>query len=191
MRKLTLGLSLAIVLIAAPARAESFTLSSLKVDLNLRGTAVQWTNLVGGGLSFDLKEIDQIFMADLFRLSTKESSMDLRDIASSHTIDVRLALASFGSSGTSLGVTGAGFLHGLGQLVWNNPVQLSFGNGGVLALSLSNMAFSLPGSATISATLKLLQAPGNAAQIPEPSSALLVALGGGLFAMVRARRVRA
>jgi len=204
MRSLTVGLSLVIVLIAAPARAGSFTLSSLKVDLNQRGTALKWTNLLGESLSFDLNAIGQFVTVNLFQLSTKESSPDLRSLVSPHPIDVGLTLTSPspGFSGSSFGLTGAGsFLHGVGQLVWTNPVQLSFGNGGLLALSLSNATFGLPGSAAISATFTLLQnspsptspslPSSSPVQVPEFFSALLVALGGGLFAMVRALRAHA
>ena len=81
MRKLALGLSLAILLIAAPARAASFTLSSLNVNLNQGGLALNWTNLLNGPLSFTLNNVGQSATASLFTLSTKQGSLKSKSFA--------------------------------------------------------------------------------------------------------------
>ena len=52
----------------------------------------------------------------------------------------------------NLNNVGQRFLHSFGYVVWNNPAVLSFGNGGLLSVSLSNAVFGLPGSTAISAT---------------------------------------
>lgn len=188
MRSRVLGLSLVILLIAAPAWAASFTLSSLKVDLNQWSPGLKWTNLIDGGLTFDLADAGQTYTVGLFRLTTPESSANLRSLVP-HTIDVRLGLTSPASGVANLGLSGASsFLQGYGHLVWNNPVQVSFGNGGLLAMSLSNATYEMPGSAVISATFSLLQRP---VQVPEPVSAALAVWGCGILAILRVRRARA
>ena len=204
MRKLALGLSLAILLVAAPARAASFTLSSLNVNLNQGGLALSWTSLLSGPLSFNLNNIGQTYTANLFTLATKQNSLNLQSLIP-HTINVGLGFTAPppGFSGSSNGLTGAGwFLGNFGYVVWNNPSLMSFGTTGLLAVSLTNATFGLPGSATIAATFQLLQnslTPPTIptipttppVQVPEPTSMLLVGLGGGILAMLRARRVRA
>jgi hypothetical protein len=204
MRKLALALSLAILLVAAPARAASFTLSSLNVNLNQGGLALNWTSLLSGPLSFNVNNIGQTYTANLFTLSTKQSSLNLQSLIP-HTINVGLGFTAPppGFSGSSNGLTGAGwFLGNFGYVVWNNPSVMSFGTAGLLAVSLTNATFGLPGSATIAATFQLLQnsltppviptTPTQPpVQVPEPTSMLLVGLGGGVLAMLRARRARA
>lgn len=206
MRKLTLGLSLAILLIAAPARAASFTLSSLSVNLNQGGLALNWASLLSGPLSFNLTNIGQSYSANLFTLSTRQNSLNLQSLVP-HTINVGLGFTAPppGFSGSSNGLTGAGwFLGNFGYVVWNNPSVMSFGNGGLLAVSLTNATFGLPGSATIAATFKLLQnslapptipttptQPQTPVQVPEPASLVMLGLGGGILAMLRARKARA
>src|ERR1700741_2233754 len=159
MRKLALGLSLAILLVAAPARAASFTLSSLNVNLNQGGLALNWTSLLSGPLSFNLNNVGQSYTANLFTLSTKQNSLNLQSLVP-HTINVGLGFTAPppGFSGSKHGLTGAGwFLVNFGYVEWNNPSIMSFGTTGLLSVSLTNATFGLPGSATIAATFKLLQ----------------------------------
>jgi hypothetical protein len=195
MRALVVGLSLAIVLIATPARAASFTLSSLNVNLNQGGLALNWTSLITGGVTFNLNNVGETFTTTLFQLSTKQSSLNLQSLVP-HTINVGLNFTAPppGFSGTSNGLTGAGwFLQSFGYVVWNNPAVMSFGTTGLIGVSLSNATFGLPGSTAISGTFKLLQNSSSApvpSQVPEPASAWLFALGLGVLPLIRARRAR-
>jgi hypothetical protein len=196
MRKLALALSLGIVLVATPVRAASFTLSSVNVNLNQGGLALNWASLIGGGLSFNLNTVGQTFTTNLFQLSTRQSSLNVQSLVP-HTINVGLNFTAPppGFSGSSNGLTGAGWFFGnFGYVVWNNPAVMTFGNNGLLSVSLTHATFGLPGSAAIGATFKLLQnsstVPPGPTSVPEPASALLLALGGGVLALVRTRTAR-
>jgi hypothetical protein len=200
MKKTLLPLVLGILLIAAPAHAALFTLGSYNVAFNMNdpGLVLWQQSLLGTPTSFSLATVGQSFTTALFRLGTNETSLNLDDLIP-HGISVGFGFTSPppGFGGTAHGATGGfWFKKGFGYAIWNNPLVLSFGNTGLLGISLSNATFGLPGSAIISATFELLRAdsapPVPPLQVPESSSAAL--LGTGLmialgFAFLRRRRL--
>lgn len=191
MKKVLLPLVLGVLLIAAPAHAALFTLSSYSVGFNMNdpGLVLWQQNLLGTPTSFSLNSVGQSFTAALFRLGTNETSINLDDLLP-HGINVNFNFTTPppGFGGTATGVTGGfWFKKGFGYAIWNNPLVLSFGNTGLLGISLTNATFGLPGSAVINATFQLLRSDSSGPappippqQIPEPSSAAL--LGGVMLA---------
>jgi hypothetical protein len=193
MRKRLLPLVLALAFAPASAHAATFTLASYDVMLHTGdpGLVVWATDLLGAPTSFDLTNAGDAWSADLFRIGTSESALNLDDIIP-YDIEVDFTFSSpppaFG--GTAEGLTGAGwFFRSFGYVVWDNPLVLSFGNTGQLAITLTNETFGLPGSAVVNATFKLLQADTAttpAVPVPEPASLVLTAIG--LFGAAAARR---
>ena len=201
MRKLVVALTLGILLAAAPAHAALFTLSSVNVNYNQSGLALNWSSPITNSnpLSFSLATVGETYEAALFQIGTNQNSLNVQSVIPQEiSVALNFTAPPPGFAGTGNGLTGAGWFFGnFGYVVWNNPAVLSFGNGGLLGVSLSNVTFGMPGSATVSATFKLLQAsspitPGSQPPVgvPEPSSALMLILGSGVLAMVPIRRRR-
>lgn len=75
-------------------------------------------------------------------------------------------------------------------LVWN-PLDVSFGSGGLFRVALSDLSFSEGGTQTQFATISLLQLPSEQISVnavPEPAT--LVLIGAGLFGLGTVRRKR-
>jgi hypothetical protein len=192
MPRLIAPLALAILLVAAPARATSFTLSSFNVNYNQSGIALSWTSLLGGPLTFSLANVGQTFTTNLFQIGTTQTSLNVQSVIP-HPISVGLNFSAPppGFSGAGYGLTGAGWFFGnFGYVAWNNPAVMSFGTTGLLGVSLSSVAFPMPGSASVIAKFQLLRAnTPTATSVSEPSSAVLT-LAGLILTMVGVRRTR-
>jgi hypothetical protein len=186
-RRLVAPLVLGLLFLAAPAQAALFTLDSYTTTFNMNdpGLVLWQQNLLGTPTSFNLNTVGQSFTTDLFRLGTNETNLNLDDLKP-HALNVNFKFSTPppGFGGNLQGVSGGfWFKKGFGYAIWNNPLVLSFGNGGYLGISLTNATFGLPGSAVIQATFTLLQQsvtpppPPPPTQVPE-SSALLVMFTG-------------
>jgi hypothetical protein len=191
MRKLVFALAL--LAFAAPARAELFTLSTVNVNLHTTdpGLVMNWNNLVTAPVSFALNSVGQSFSTAVFRVGTAETALNWDDlIPYSIVASLGFTAPPPGFGGGVNGISGAGWLfHGFGYVVWNNPVILNFGSTGQLAVYLSAATFGLPGSATVTATFKLLQANSGSpspVSVPEPTS--LALLTSAVVAAAFARR---
>jgi hypothetical protein len=196
MKNLGIAAVAAIVLAtAAPARASLFTLDTFSVTVNDAdpGLVLLEKDLLVNPFSFTLTNPgDSTAATRLFRVGTKEEALNLDDIVP-YAINVKFnftAPAAF--QGSAAGLSGAGwFGQSFGYVAWDNPYSLSFGNTGVLGVSLTNAIFDLPGSDVVWGQFTLLRAdtPGGPSPVPEPASMLLV--GSGLVgAALRARRRR-
>jgi hypothetical protein len=164
--------------LAMPASAATFTLDHYSVDLRDAdpGLVVWDSPIVTSPLTFTLAAVGSSLTVPLFTLGTNEGAQNWDD-AIPYPIDVSFHFtAPSGATGEVEGVTGSLFL---GYVSWDNPLALSFGSNGVLSVSLSPGLFTLPGSTTVSATFKLLQAgtTAGAVSVPEPATAILLLTG--------------
>lgn len=101
--------------------------------------------------------------------------------------DAPTIAASSGGSGGVVGVIG-GFI-GAGELQWDDvPVDVAFGNTGIVSINFQGGRTILPGSSiTTTATVTLVQA--DISPVPLPASGLLLLGGmGGLVAMRRRKK---
>jgi hypothetical protein len=129
--------------------------------------------------SFDLNSVGDSASIPLFTLASAECCANLDDFLVPHEINATFDFSSPDADGLVTGITGSLFI--LNYVLWAGPVNVAFGDGGLLSVSLSNAIFGFSGSsaATISAEFKLISEPLVAA--PLPPAALL--LGTALFGM--------
>jgi hypothetical protein len=206
-----------LALAASAAHATVFTLDSFSVDAHTNpaqaGLTVDINPLLVPGsnpatnlpLTFDLGASNpQEF--NLFEIYTPESSVNFGEDTTPYDISATFnfsgpATGSTTVGGETFGVTFFGIVQA-GQLVWNGPADFTWGNGGVMTISLSNETFNqgLFGlndgnrkcgascyGADVQATFDWKSDP-----VPEPASWALMIGGFGLTgAALRRRRVAA
>jgi len=138
------------------------------------------------------------------RMGTQESWInkdDLKAMEVTASLDFDLPDITQDISGESIGFSGRLHFKQGWQVIWNDPVYVDFGNGGRYAIELSDAKFSSTwwqgpdgpcwsdGAADIFATITLESAPEPAsAPVPEPATAILLAIGVGLLGVTRLTR---
>ncbi|WP_295403597.1 VPLPA-CTERM sorting domain-containing protein [uncultured Thiocystis sp.] len=176
--------------LSVPGIAGAATFSG---SFNLSGSAFSDPGLViqvapnPGNFTFDL-DVGQSTTVDLFDIWTNEGSLQNDDLASSSiaaAFNFTNPLTSGNLSGTSFGSVNWLWLlqTQTGNVDWNNPLNLTFGSGGLLSITLNDADFNKgyyklnPGrnnGATISATFTYSAAP-----VPLPAAVWL--FGSALF----------
>ncbi len=155
---------------------------------------------MSGPVSFDL-DLGQSASFDLFDLWTNESYVNPDDTAPQN-IEVSFSFTSPVTAGALGGTTtGLSFfgIYQAGEVVWDNPLSLSFGpaGDGLLLISLTDATFNagyfgldrgVRDGATIGATVSYVRAPS---PVPLPASALLLLGAVGGFAWLSGKQRRA
>ncbi len=180
------------VLFAPAAEASVFTLDSYTVTLRDHDPGlVLWRQINTPGAVFGLDEASDPFSLSLFTLGTAERALNLDDLKPyGISVDFNFSQPDV-FSGRAVGITGAAwFGSSFGYVLWDNPLTLGFGDGGLLSIALTNAAFPLPGSANISGSFDLIResASGGPTPAPVPEPATLLLLGTGLAAAAVRRR---
>ncbi|MCB6177055.1 VPLPA-CTERM sorting domain-containing protein [Rhodobacter sp. Har01] len=156
------------------------------------GLEVSASPMSGSG-SFDL-DVGESLTFDLFDIWTNEESVNWDDMVP-NSINVAFTMTQPVASGTATGTTvGQGFVWQWGSVNWGAPLQIAFGNGGLLQIALSDETFNLgwfglnegpKKGATVQATATYVSAP---APVPLPAGGLLLLGAMGAFAVVRRRK---
>jgi hypothetical protein len=194
---LALAATTAALALASAASATTFVGDyAATVNSSDPGLVVHVTDLPGA-INLNLATVGSTQSVNLFNLWTDEGSVNLGEDTVAKPISVLFnftAPSAFGGSvtGTTVGIWG---LFEKGHVSWSAPVDLSFGSGGVLRVSLNDADFNKgccfaldAGSkdgATITGSFKLIS---NA--VPEPATWAMMITGFGLVgATLRRRRV--
>jgi hypothetical protein len=149
-----------------------------------------------GAINLNLPTVGSTQSVDLFTLWTNEGSVNLGEDTVAKPISVLFnftapSVFNGSVSGTTVGIWG---FYELGHVSWNGPVDLNFGNGGVLRVSLNDASFNKGDwfsldegekyGAKITGDFKLIS---NA--VPEPATWAMMITGFGLVgATIRRRR---
>lgn len=183
-----------VLMMGTVAEATTFTLDSYTVNLNETdpGLVLDWAPLLSTPASATLG-LGESISTNLFKVWTDETWVNNDDlVAQPISVDFNFSLpTAFGGSvtGETTGFrTFLGALQG-GKLTWDGPSVFSFGNGGLLEVSLSDEFFNVGvfglksgerHGAKVSATFTLLSEHKD---VPEPAMLMgLSLLGLGLLA---------
>jgi hypothetical protein len=198
-RLLTLAAAVSAVALAGAAHASTafngdYTLTA--INSSDPGLKVFATDLPGA-INLNLN-VGQTQTVALFNLWTDEGSVELKDDIFAKPISVLFNFTvptafSGAVEGDTFGIWG---VVQSGKVVWDGPVNLHFGNGGVLQVSLNNATFNTglfgldegpAEGATISGGFKLISDA-----VPEPATWAMMITGFGLAgASIRRRRATA
>ena len=131
------------------------------------------------------------FTANVLTIGTNEGSIGLGE--DTRWFDIALSFAFTSPTGVATGTQLTGSTRGVwltqeGIVRWDSPIVFNFGDGGSFRLTLSDVDFGTPGSATVRGTFRLLSEPTPA--VPEPASwAMMIAGMGVVGASMRRRKV--
>jgi PEP-CTERM motif len=194
-----LGAGILLLLTSGFANADTFTLSSITVDLhdNEPGLVVGATDFLDVPFSFDLDSVGDFIQATLFTIGTTETTYEADDgVPYPITIALGFEAPPPAFGGETSGMTGAFIVSGTpsGRMAGFNsplPVILNFGTTGQLRVQILPAMFTLPGSAAVVARFTLLSEDiGESVSVPEPASSLLFMLGAGAVAAFGRKRKR-
>ncbi len=187
---------LAMLMAANVAKADQVQLGDYNVTLNQTdpGLILNWSRDLNVPTAVWNLAVGQSVTVSLFDIWTTESFVNMDDKIARDISVVFNFLKPSDVSGTLDGSTvGRSLLCGIfqyGQVKWDGPLKLDFGNGAVLQIALSDAVFN-PGflglgkcGADVFATFTLLS--GSTA-VPEPSTMILLVPGLFLVGALRKR----
>ncbi len=175
---------------ASTASASVFTLSDYTVTYQTKdpGLVLWESDILPNGSTFTLDSVGDAFTSALFRIGTKEEALNLDDLApKAINVSFQFTTPPPAFGGSASGVSGAFWIgEDVGYVLWDNPLLLSFGTTGLLAVSLSNALFTLPGAADVYARFELKRADIGT---PEPATLMLMAIGLIMASMIYRTRM--
>lgn len=170
---------------ASAASATTFTLDSYAVTLNTEdpGLKLYAHDILEKPTSWVL-EAGDIIDVNLFTIGTTETTVNFWEDMKKFVINVEFTFSAPDALDDSVtGVTGGVWLIDTGYVLWDDPVEFTYGDGGSFLIGLTDSCFGTPGSATVSMTVDF-----KTASVPVPSTILL--LSSGLLGLVGFNRKR-